>query len=151
MTTDTPPSAGFTITRRFDASVDELWAAWTDPDELQHWLHPRGVHTPPELIEVDLRVGGRYRYTMVSDATGDEYPTGGEYLEVSPPTRLVFTWGYPDASPAESPRISVELDADGDGCVMTFTIERLDAAHDDIRTGWDQALDVLGEHLERVR
>lgn len=151
MTTETSPPTAFTITRHFDASVDELWAAWTDPAELRHWLHPRGVHTPPESIEVDLRVGGRYRYTMVSDAGGEQYPTGGEYLDLSPPDRLVFSWGHPDASPEESPRISVALRADGDGCVMTFTIERLDDAHDDIRLGWDEAIDVLGEHLDLVR
>ncbi|MEE9416844.1 MAG: SRPBCC domain-containing protein [Acidimicrobiales bacterium] len=50
---------GFTIERRFDATVDDLWQAWTDPGEMQQWFHPRGAHTPRESIEVDLRIGAK--------------------------------------------------------------------------------------------
>jgi uncharacterized protein YndB with AHSA1/START domain len=46
MTTTTPTATGFTIERTFAAGVEEVWKAWTDPDEAQHWWHPRGVHTP---------------------------------------------------------------------------------------------------------
>ncbi len=149
--TTTPTTTGFTIERRFDATVEQLWEAWTDPDEAQHWWHPRGVHTPRGSIEFDMRVGGRYRYTMVNDATGDEYPTGGVYLEVTPPTRLVFTWGYPDADPDQSPVVTVALTPDGGGCRMTFTITGLDGMHDSIQGGWEQTIDVLADHLVGAR
>lgn len=140
-------TTGFTIERSFDATVDELWGAWTDPDELQHWWHPRGVHTPRDTIEVDLRVGGSYRYTMINDSTGEQYPTGGVYLEVEAPSRLVFTWGHPDVEPNDSPLITVALAADGDRCRMTFSITRLDWMDAEIRDGWDQAIDILAVHL----
>lgn len=147
MTRTTPTASGFTIERTFAAGVEEVWAAWTDPDEAQHWWHPRGVHTPRESIEFDLRVGGAYHYTMVDEVTGTQYPTGGVYLEVTPPTRLVFTWGHPGADPEKAPVISVTLTPDGDQCRMTFTISRLDDRHESIRDGWEQAIDILGEHL----
>lgn len=59
---------------------------------------PTGLpSTPLETISFDVREGGRYRYTMVNIETGEEFPTGGVFLEVVPFERLVFTWGYPDA------------------------------------------------------
>ena len=56
----------FTITRIFDAPRAEIWRAWTDPDEAAAWWHPRGLETPRESVELDVRPGGRYRYTMVA-------------------------------------------------------------------------------------
>ena len=62
----------FTITRTFNAPRELVWKAWTDKFELAHWFHPMGVTV--ESVSVDLRVGGRYRYTMVNESTGEEYP-----------------------------------------------------------------------------
>ena len=63
----------------------------------------------------------------------------------------MFSWGYPDATPDQSPTVSVELTEDGDGCLMTFTVERVQEAHDDIRTGWLEAIDNLYNHVEPTR
>ncbi len=65
------------------------------PDEAARWWHPKGVSSPPrEHVTIDPRVGGTYRYLMINDENGAEYPpTGGTYLEVDEPKRLVFTWG----------------------------------------------------------
>ena len=91
----TQESAEFTITRVVETDRATLWRLWTDPSELGHWFHPSGMHTPTESISVDLREGGRYRYDMVHDDTGDRVATGGVYLEVVEPERLVFTWANP--------------------------------------------------------
>ena len=56
----------FTITRVLDAPRAHVWRAWTDPDEAPHWFHPRGLTTPREPVDFDVRPGGRYRYTMVT-------------------------------------------------------------------------------------
>ena len=79
----------FTITRTFNAPRELVWKAWTDKFELAHWFHPMGVTA--ESVSVDLRVGGRYRYTMVNESTGEEYPTGGEYLAINPVEKLSNT------------------------------------------------------------
>ena len=102
----------FTITRVFDAPRELVWRAWTDPDEAPYWLHPRGIITPREQVDFDVRPGGRYRYTMVA-ADGTEYPTVGTYREVSPPERLVFTWGSPGDADDDMPLITVDLAAHG--------------------------------------
>ena len=103
-TTTTPQ---FTITRLFDAPRDVVWRAWTDPVQASVWWHPRGISTPADTVHLDPRIGGHYSYTMVNDATGEEYPTAGTYIEISEPERLVFTWGNPGDE--DAPVVSITL------------------------------------------
>lgn len=51
--------------RTFDAPRQQVFRAWTDPDEVAAWYGPEHVDTPRERIHIDLRVGGRYELTMV--------------------------------------------------------------------------------------
>jgi len=145
-------SKGFTIVREFDAAPQELWRAWTDPDEAAAWWHPAGLHTPRDTVAIDARVGGRYAYTMVNDATGERYPTGGEYREVVENERLVFTWGNPDDDPESAPLITVTLAPLTPGRTrMTFDLRGIAAApgDDNVYDGWDSALDQFAAHLRR--
>jgi uncharacterized protein YndB with AHSA1/START domain len=148
MTTTAP---GFTLVRDFDATPEDLWSAWTDPDEIAVWWHPRGASTPRESVQVDARVGGRYTYTMVNDETGDAYPTGGVYLEVQPFERLVFTWGDPDAAPDDAPVATVTLAPNGGRTRMTFELRGVEGRPGDgfFYDGWDSALDVLVDYIAR--
>lgn len=93
MNSSTSDAPEFSITRVFPARRELVWQAWTDETELAQWLHPFGVSA--DSVSFDVRVGGRYRYTMTNDTTGERFPTGGEYIEVEPFDRLVFTWGNP--------------------------------------------------------
>jgi uncharacterized protein YndB with AHSA1/START domain len=152
-TTPTPTQERqFTITRVFDAPRALVWRCWTDPDEAPAWLHPRGVVTPREHVDFDVRPGGRYRYTMVAGA-GAEYPTAGTYREVSPPSRLVFTWGNPGDADEVMPLITVDLaehGADGRQTRMTFRLEGFAGAPGDanVYDGWSEAFDLLVERLD---
>jgi uncharacterized protein YndB with AHSA1/START domain len=60
---------------------------------------------------------------------------------------LAFTWGHPDDDPDRCPVITVTLTPDDEGCRMTFTMRRVDQMHDDIRDGWEQAVEILSDHL----
>ena len=85
--------------RTYAAPRQLVWDAWTDPDQIAQWWGPRGVTTPRESIELDLRPGGRIRFDMVDDATGTRYPNSGTVLEVDPPSRLVYADdGFPDGT-----------------------------------------------------
>ncbi|MGH3586210.1 MAG: SRPBCC family protein [Pseudonocardia sp.] len=138
----------FTIVREFDARRELVFDAWTDPEHLAAWFGPRGCTTPRTSIAADVRPGGTWSATMVLDETGQEFPTGGFYLEVREPERLVFTWREPGGD-AESV-ITVELADLGDGrTTMTFhqagfTSER---ARRNVHDGWSSALERLAEHL----
>lgn len=137
----------FTLTRVVDAPRAVVWRLWTDPAELTHWLHPRGMRTPRESISVDLRPGGRYAYTMVrEDGTGGS-PTGGVYLDVAEPERLVFTWGDPGAAD-DAGVIEVTLTERGDRTEVSLTVRGI-AGHPgdgNVHDGWAEALDILAEH-----
>jgi uncharacterized protein YndB with AHSA1/START domain len=150
--TDRRPSRAeqreFTIMRVFDAPRELVFRAWTDPAHMAAWFGPRGCTTPQATITTDVRPGGVWRATMIRDDNGAEYPTGGFYIEVSPPERLVFTWRDPGGSGEESV-VTVELVDVGGRTEMTF--HQAGFSSDEYRTGvhegWTSALDRLAEVL----
>ena len=98
------------ITREFDAPVDKVFRAHTDPDLLVQWLGPRGVEM--RVDHFDCRSGGSYRYIHTSD--GQEYGFHGCFHEVRPSEVIVQTFtfeGVPDAVALER----LELQDLGDG------------------------------------
>lgn len=147
----TDETKGFTLARTFAATPEEVWSAWTNPDEAAQWFHPEKASTPRESAEMDVRVGGRYTYTMVNDADGTRYVTGGVYREVSPYERLIFTWGDPLQDPEDAPVVTLEFTPTPEGTHMSFELRGVEGAQGDeyFYDGWDSALNVLGEHLSR--
>lgn len=146
--TTTAEAPQFSITRVFDAPRELVWAAWTEEAELAQWLHPMGVSVGS--VSFDVRVGGRYRYTMTNDETGEQFPTGGEYLEVSPIDRLVFTWGDPDAVVEGTPVITLTLTPHGgERTELLFHLRGFEGKPGDgfVYDGWDEALTNFARHL----
>ena len=92
-----------------DASADEIFDAWTRPDELKRWFGPGGFQTIE--AELDVRAGGRYRLVMRAP-DGTRLTIGGVYIEVSRPSRLVHTWVWAHA-PDEEMLVTIELRPDG--------------------------------------
>lgn len=137
----------FTITRRFNAPRELVWRAWTEESELAQWLRPFGVST--ESVSFDVRVGGTYRYVMVNDETGEEYPTGGKFLEVAPLERLVFTWGEPDAPVDASPVITLTFMSEGERTELIFHLRGYAGEPGDgfVYDGWAEALTNFGKYL----
>ena len=87
----------FEMERTFNAPPDLVFRAYTDPEAIPLWWGPRS-HTT-EVIEMDVRVGGIWRFVQ-KDADGNQYPFHGEYLEVEPIERLVNTFifdPFPDS------------------------------------------------------
>lgn len=146
-TTTAPEAPQFSITRNFDAPRELVWRAWTEEAELAQWLHPFGVST--DSVSFDVRVGGRYRYTMTNTDTGEQFPTGGEYLEVEPIDRLVFTWGDPDAPVEGAPVITLTLSSAGEGTRLVFQMRGYEGKPGDgfVYDGWDEALTNFSRHL----
>ena len=90
------------ITREFDAPKHLVYKAWTTPELVRKWwAGHRGEMT---VAEIDLRVGGTYRYAMVATG-GYEVAFHGEFKAIVPDERLVFTEifeGMPDAGALET-------------------------------------------------
>ncbi len=77
----------FEISRTIDAPRELVFKMWTDPAHLSNWWGP---HCFKSRCELDVRVGGKYRITMV-DPDGVEFPMHGVYREITPPERIVMT------------------------------------------------------------
>jgi len=86
-----PTDEEILVTREFAAPRHLVFEAWTTPELVERWWHAnRGRVT---LVEIDLRVGGKWRYVMVAD-DGMEVGFHGEYLEIVPGERLVTSEVY---------------------------------------------------------
>jgi uncharacterized protein YndB with AHSA1/START domain len=86
-----PTDEQILIRREFDAPKHLVFRAWTTPELVRRWWHAnRGEVT---VVEIDLRVGGKWRYVMVADG-GLEVGFHGEYREIVPNERIVSTETY---------------------------------------------------------
>jgi uncharacterized protein YndB with AHSA1/START domain len=90
----TPSDREIAMTRVFDAPRSMVFDAWTKPELLKRWLGVRGGWTFP-ICEVDLKVGGKYRYVWRSP-DGKEMGMGGVFREIVRPKRLVATEKFDD-------------------------------------------------------
>jgi uncharacterized protein YndB with AHSA1/START domain len=138
------------ITHVFDAPIEHVFRAWTDPDELAAWYGPAGMRTPTERIQIDLRVGGRYELTMVSLDGDREFAIGYEIVELSPPELLVLRSDpMPEAGKDASTTVRVALE-DLDGRTrMTLTDGPLPFGREHAEAGYRAAVDKLAAHLGR--
>jgi uncharacterized protein YndB with AHSA1/START domain len=121
--------SALTFERRLAHSAERVWRAVTEPAELAHWF--------PSVVRGDLTAGA----TLAFDFPGGEMPTmQGEVIEADPPRCVAFTWG--------DDVLRIELEPDGDGCVLHFVVLFDDAerASRDA-AGWHVCLDRLAEHL----
>jgi uncharacterized protein YndB with AHSA1/START domain len=115
-----------------DASPETVFAFFTEPDKLTRWLAVEAT--------LDARPGGVCHQTH-QDHDGTRYEMRGEFVEVVPPSRVVFTWGFAgSAVPPGASTVEVTLRPDGDGTHLTFVHRDLPAERDDHDTGWDEVL-----------
>jgi uncharacterized protein YndB with AHSA1/START domain len=100
--TTTPPNEPVLILKReFPAPRQKVFETWTQPEHLKRWFPPGDGYDNP-VVEIDLRVGGRYRIAMRHIAKGIQYVVTGEYREVRSPERLVFSWSWEGESTGET-------------------------------------------------
>lgn len=144
------------IERTFDAPIDLIWSMWTEADHFAKWYGPMGATIPS--AEMDVTVGGRRFITMAMDT-----PNGpmqmfflGEYREITPTTRLVYTeqmadadgnalsaeqMGMPPGTPMET-SVIVEFEDLGEQTKMTMT-HRGVPADSPGGQGWQMAIDKM--------
>lgn len=81
-------SSFLTMSRELRATPERLFEVWTGPDHIKRWFG--GAETAVDLVEVDLEIGGRYLIRMPGE--GGPTEVRGQFLEIDPPHRLVYTW-----------------------------------------------------------
>jgi uncharacterized protein YndB with AHSA1/START domain len=100
------------MTRVFEAPPERVYQAFTDPDLFSEWYGPVGFPVDPQTVEIDARVGGRHRFTMVSDADPN-VRTGfdGQFVEVVG-NKLLSSRGAWDGIPGQASAWSSSLRVD---------------------------------------
>jgi len=154
-----PTDEQILITREFDAPKRLVYRAWTTPELVKRWWNAkRGEMT---VAEIDLRVGGRWRYAMVTP-DGVEVAFHGEYLEIVPNERIVSTETYeglPEGvTEEEGTTVNTATFAEKDGrttltvLVQAPSRESRDAIVDSgMEAGLQDALDLLEEVAVSLR
>src|ERR671910_2493386 len=142
-----PTDTQILITREFAAPKHLVYKAWTTPELIKRWWSAnRGEVT---LAEIDLRVGGAWRYVMIADG-GFEVGFHGEYREIVPNERLVSTEVYEGMPDAEAVNTVTFTEVDGrtrvEMLVQHQTKEHRDGHVDSgMEAGLQDALDLLEE------
>jgi uncharacterized protein YndB with AHSA1/START domain len=148
-----PTDEQILITRQFDAPKHLVFKAWTTPELVKRWWHAnRGEVT---VAEIDLRVGGKWRYVSVTD-DGFEVAFRGEYREIVPDERLVsteFFEGVPEGVSEEDATTvnTATFSEEGGRTIVTILVqapskETRDAIVDSgMEAGMQDALDLLEE------
>ena len=136
------------ITREFDAPKHLVYKAWTTPDLVRRWWSAnRGEMT---VAEIDLRVGGTWRYVMIADG-GLEVGFHGEYREIVPDERIVSTEVYEGMPDAEAVDTLTLTEAEG-RTTMTILVQHATKEHRDahIESGMEDGLQDALDLLEQV-
>jgi uncharacterized protein YndB with AHSA1/START domain len=145
-----PPRSAVRLKRIIAAPPQEVYRAWLEPEMLRRWLAPGGLELT--RAEVEQRVGGRYRIWQADAEGGDVGGFECELLELLPPRRIVFRWGFvgPDRldGPAYDSLLTITFDeGPAGGTALTLTHERLDALQaamphvaERVGAGWEDVL-----------
>ena len=137
------------VTRTIDGPRDAVFEAWTDAELFRQWWVPKSMGLKLLSCEVDARVGGGYRLTF-DIGTDEPMAFFGRYLEVTPPTRLVWTNEEGDEGTVVT-TVTFEEDRAGTRLVIHDRYpskDALDAAMASGATGWNpETFDQLDELL----
>jgi len=150
MTTKSAENASLEIKRFINAPPARVYAAWTDPAQLKEWFGPVWVRTC-ELV-AEPRVGGTFRWDVIN-CDGKEVTTQGEYRQLIPGKKIVFTWKHCDDELWEN-RVSivtVEISDLNGGTDLRLKHEQLpgEESRDGHDRGWNSVLDRLEEFVSR--
>ena len=145
MATKTEDETSLEITRFINAPRSRVYAAWTDPAQLKEWFGPVWVRTC-ELI-AEPRVGGKFRWDVIN-CEGKEVTIQGEYREIVPGNKIVFTWKHCDDDlwKNQISIVTVEFSDRNSATELQLKHEQLPAEEsreDRTPRGWKSVLDRL--------
>lgn len=151
------------IERVFDAPVETVWDMWTKPEHFKAWYGPDGFEIP--VVELNVNVGGKRRFNMVSDMPDGAMSLWfiGEYLEIAPYTRLVFTENMTDEAGNVISLADMGMGDDDTPIVTTVTVllealpgqTKMTMTHAGVAPelgaidGWNQSLDKMAAYVAK--
>jgi uncharacterized protein YndB with AHSA1/START domain len=140
-----PAQPSLTLQRRINTSPARIYSAWTEPSQIVKWMHPG--NTDVIYVEMDVRVGGRFRLIMRAP-DGEEHDVSGTFREVVRDEKLVYTWAW-HSTPERESLVTLTLRRDDELTLLTLKHEQFfdETARDNHEGGWNQALDGLERHF----
>lgn len=139
------------VTRVFDAPKKLVYRAFTEPALVKRWMNGPGGYSMP-VCDIDLRVGGSYRYVWKSDKDGSEMGLVGEFREIVPGERIVRTETFQGAwSPGETVG-TVELEESGGKTTVTTTVVYASKQVRDgmLKSGMKEGMAMSYDRLEEI-
>jgi uncharacterized protein YndB with AHSA1/START domain len=136
------------LKRILEVPRERIFGAFTEPAELATWWGPQGFTTPE--VDLDLRVGGRYRFTM-QPPDGEPFHLSGEFRAIDAPSRLVYSFRWEEPDPDDRTTVvTLSLLDVGEDTELSlrqgeFATEARLALH---RDGWTDSFDKLRELLK---
>ena len=148
MSAKTGEKRSLEIKRLINAPRDRVYAAWTDPKQLREWFGPENVRTRDLVAET--RVGGKFRWDL-TNPEGEEMTVQGEYSDLQPGRKIVFTWQWQDDETWENHNsiVTVELSDVVGGTELRLLHEQLpgEESRDNHNDGWKSLLNKLDKFL----
>jgi uncharacterized protein YndB with AHSA1/START domain len=141
------PGLVLQLTAFLVAQRERVFRALTTPADLALWWGPAGF-TIPE-INLDLRLGGSYRFTM-QPPEGDAFHLAGEFFEIDAPSRLVYSFRWEEPDPDDrTTTVTLSLRDLADATELSLTQREFatDARLELHRKGWTDSFDKLGRFL----
>ena len=133
------------ISRTYPASVERVFKAWTDANQLGQWFAPTDDYTTQ--ASVDLEVGHEYRIAITHKG-GNVHTILGTYRLIDPPRKLVYTWRW-EGGPTADTLVTVDFAPDGNATKVTITHEQFTNTEDRDKhnEGWNGCLNRLQRTL----
>jgi uncharacterized protein YndB with AHSA1/START domain len=152
-----PDDATLILTRMLNTTPARAFQAWTSAKHIQQWMRPEpGMEVP--LASMDLRVDGKFRIQM-KKPDGEFFTAVGEFREVKPPERLVYTWDWEkDGGGAEFGEVegkpslvTVEFLRRGERTELVLTHSRFATveSRDNHAEGWGKIAESFAEFVEK--
>lgn len=144
-----PSDKEILLTRVFDAPRDLVYEAMTNPKYVRQWWCCFDGFTMP-VCDMDVRVGGKYRYVMVGP-DGSEVAFNGEYREIVPPRRIVHTEIF-EPYPESPTLVTLTLDErDGKTHYRSHVLHQTKEARDmHVTSGMEQGADIALDRIEEI-
>jgi uncharacterized protein YndB with AHSA1/START domain len=138
------------LERTYDATPEEVFDAWTNPEVLRRWWMVDEARSTPEA-DVDLREGGSYRLSMENPGADSRHTVRGVYREVARPERLVYTWAWEaeDGSTGHESTVTVSFVAEGERTTVVVEHAGLpdQASRERHSDGWQACMRILGARV----
>lgn len=139
-----------TLKRTFDAPIDLVWEAWTEPEHIAKWWSPKGMET--KVIEHEFKVGGKWKYVMPMP-NGQEFTAEGTYLEIVAFKKIISHASFKPMT--EDVEIQSIFEANGEQTDFTFNVVhkteayRIQQEKMGILNGWGSVFTRLEEFLKK--